>query len=85
MRADLRALLAEVEADELTAAAFTERLVAIHRHHLGAASETRELVRARRRALKAFEGLAREAPSRHHELEQLAEALGLGQRNPGSG
>jgi hypothetical protein len=31
----------------------------------------------RRKALTAFEDLGREAPSRHHELELLAEALGI--------
>jgi hypothetical protein len=76
-RADLAALLRDVRAGELTSADFYERLSDIHGRHLGDDANSAANEMSRIRALRAFEGLTREAPSRHHELERLADALGI--------
>lgn len=77
MRSDLVALLAEVEASVLSAGEFRERLLQIHARHLASQANAPEFERSRRKAIRAFNALTLEAPSRHHQLEQLADALGL--------
>jgi hypothetical protein len=77
MDADLAALLGDAGTGGLSSVEFSDRLTDIHVRHLGdeAAVVANEMSRVR--ALRAFEALGREAPSRHHELELLAAALGL--------
>jgi hypothetical protein len=77
MRPDLTALLGDASAGELTSSDFYERLTDIHLRHLGDDTNSAANQMSRARALRAFEGLTREAPSRHHELERLADALGI--------
>ena len=77
MRADLAALLGEASAGELSSAAFHDRLTQIHTRHLGENADTAANKTRRADALKAFERLTREAPSRHHEFELIAAALGI--------
>jgi hypothetical protein len=77
MRQQLAALLSDVSAGELSFADFDERLTEIHIRCLGDEANAAANELTRLRALRAFEGLTREAPSRHHELERLAEALGI--------
>jgi hypothetical protein len=77
MRAELAALFDDASAGGLSSAEFYDRLTDIHNRHLGADAGAVANEMSRDRALRAFEGLSREAPSRHHELELLAAALGL--------
>jgi hypothetical protein len=77
MRADLAALLADVTTGELSSADFYDRLTQIHTLHLRANANTPTNKTRRAKALRAFEHLGREAPSRHHELELIAAALGV--------
>jgi hypothetical protein len=77
IRADLAALLGDAAAGDLSSADFYDRLTQIHTRHLGDNANTPANKTSRARALRAFEHLGREAPSRHHELELIAEALGI--------
>jgi hypothetical protein len=77
MRADLTALLGEATAGELSSAGFRDRLAQIHTRYLGDNADTAANRTRRSKALRAFERLRREAPSRHHELELIADALGI--------
>jgi len=77
MRSDLAALLGEASASVLSSADFYERLRRIHTRHLGEKADTPTNATRRAEALKAFERLTREAPSRHHEFELIAVALGI--------
>jgi hypothetical protein len=77
MRTELTTLLDAVSSGEVSHADFYHRLEEIHDRHLGDSAKTAEHALIRRKALTAFEDLGREAPSRHHELELLAEALGI--------
>lgn len=77
MLPDLRALLDDVRAGGLSADEFRERLTRIHEKHPVDEALSRRLESERRQAFRAFDALTREAPSRHHELERLAEALGV--------
>jgi hypothetical protein len=76
------ALLGDVRAGGLTSADFYERLIDIHSRHLGDDANSAANEMSRIRALRAFEGLSREAPSRHHELERLPDALGTSPAEP---
>jgi hypothetical protein len=52
-------------------------LTQIHTRHLGDDADASANKARRVMALRAFEGLIRETPSRHHQLELLADALGV--------
>lgn len=69
MHAELAALLQEVAYGELTSPAFGDQLTQIHTRYLGE--------EANAPSNESRRGLGREAPSRHHELELLAESLGV--------
>ena len=77
MVADLCDLLAEARTEATTPSDFRARLDEIHTRHLGRDASAGDQVERRRRASKAYDGLRRESPSRHHQFELLAEALGL--------
>jgi hypothetical protein len=77
MHAELSALLRDATAGELSPADFYDRLTQIQTRHLGDNANTAANKSKRAKALRAFEGLKREAPSRHHELELIAGALGI--------
>lgn len=78
MRADLAVLLNAVRAGELETASFYDRLEEIHRRHLGTEAGSEDWVEARLRAVRIFDGLGTTEASRHHQLEALAESLGIG-------
>jgi len=77
MHADLTAFLDDATAGELSSVDFYDRLTEIHTRYLGGNANTAANKARRAKALRAFERLTREAPSRHHELELIAEALGI--------
>lgn len=74
---ELAALLRAAARSELSSSGFSDRLTRIHTRRLGEDADTRTNEARRVKALRAFENLTREATSRHHELELLAETLGV--------
>lgn len=74
---ELHALLAGVKAGEFGLSEFPERLEAIHRAHLGKAADKPEFVAARRKAGDRHADYVLSI-ERHHGLERLAKALGVG-------
>lgn len=77
MGADLAKLLDAVRAGELDTADFYDRLGAIHRRHLGSEAASEPWAEARLRAVRIFDGLGTTAASRHHQLEELSDVLGI--------
>lgn len=80
MDVELGALLAEARAGELAPAEFAERVESLHARHLGGQIDAPEFVNARREAVAAYDELTR-GRDRHHQLELIAQALGIGPRN----
>jgi hypothetical protein len=73
MKTELTLLYGEVVVGEVpTLEEFRQRLEAIESLEPGIVSDDNI-----GRALRAFSSLEREAPSRHHQLELLSEALGI--------
>ena len=70
LRQALDAILEDAREGELTREELDERLAEIAERHPRARFDAR-------RAGRAVDALAKDAPSRHHELEQLAAALGV--------
>jgi hypothetical protein len=77
MRPELAALLSNAASGGMSSADFYDRLMGIHIRLLGEGANAPANETRRVKALRAFDGLVREAPSRHHELELLADALGI--------
>ena len=76
MQRELAELMSVARVDELAPADFLERLESIHVRYLGESAYSPELVDRRRRALAAYDEVTL-GVDRHHELELLAEALGV--------
>lgn len=74
---ELQELLAGVKAGEFGLADFPARLEAIHRTHLGKVADKPEFVAARRKAGDRHADYVLSI-ERHHGLERLARALGVG-------
>jgi hypothetical protein len=74
---ELQELFAGVKAGEFGLADFSARLEAIHRAHLGGVADKPEFVAARRKASDRHADYALSI-ERHHGLERLAKALGIG-------
>jgi hypothetical protein len=77
MRVALRELLDIAQDGALSPSAFVEQLDAIHARYLGRDADVPEVVNARRKALAAYDELT-SGRDRHHQLELLADALGIG-------
>ena len=76
MRREVGELLKSARGDELEPSEFAARLASLHGRLLPAAADTRELVRRRRDASRAYGKLAAGTDiERHHNLELLAHAL----------
>jgi len=76
MQRQLADLLTSVRGGELTPSDFTVRLESLHARFLGEAANTPDMVERRRVASKAYDDLTL-GIDRHHDLERLAEALGI--------
>lgn len=76
MRRELADLFASARSGELTRADFAARLESLHQRFLGEDAATPNMVEQRRAASKAYDDLTL-GTDRHHNLERLAEALGI--------
>ena len=76
MQRELSELMSVARIDELAPADFLERLESIHVRYLGEGAYSPEFVDRRRRALAAYDEVTM-GIDRHHELELLADALGV--------
>ena len=76
MQGELGELLSVVRGEGLAPAEFLERLESIHIRYLGDDSNAPEFVTRRRKAFAAHEEFTM-GVDRHHQLELLAQALGL--------
>lgn len=81
MQIELTELVDVARAGELTPAEFGERVELIHARHLGGDIDASEFVNGRQRALAAYEEYLT-GRDRHHELEKIAEALGVARERP---
>jgi hypothetical protein len=76
MERELGSFLDVVRRGKLTPVAFVEQLEAIHGRFLGDELNSDEPVKARLDALAAYEELLSDI-DRHHQIELLAQALGV--------
>jgi len=76
MRGELGALLASVRDGELEPSTFEARLELLHARFVGKDASTRGMVERRRVAAVAYDDLT-SGTDRHHDLERLAQALGV--------
>jgi hypothetical protein len=76
MQAELGELLSVARAGELAPTDFLERLESIHARYLGDEALAPEFVSRRGQALAAYDEV-RLGVDRHHQLELLAQALGV--------
>jgi hypothetical protein len=77
MRVALSELLGVAHDGTLSPSAFGERLGSIHARYLGPDVNAPAVVEARRKALAAYDELT-SGRDRHHQLELIADALGIG-------
>lgn len=77
MQRELGDLLASARTGGLAGSDFTARLESLHARFLGEDANTPEMVEHRRAASKAYDDLTA-GTDRHHDLERLAQALGIG-------
>lgn len=75
-QSELRDLLAAARAGELESREFTARLESLHERLLGDGASTPEMTERRRAASKVYDELSA-GMDRHHDLERLAQALGI--------
>jgi hypothetical protein len=80
MRRELGELLASARSGELPASVFAARLVSLHGRFLGEDANTPGMVERRRVASVAYDDLT-SGTDRHHDLERLAQALGVDLRD----
>ena len=76
MQQELRAFLDVVRDGQLTPATFLQQLEAIHGRFLGNDFNSVEHAKARQHALAAYDEFTG-GIDRHHEIEQIAHALGI--------
>ena len=77
MRIALRELLDVAHDGTLSPSAFAERLDSIHARYLGGDADAPAAHAARRKAVAAYDELT-SGRDRHHHLELIADALGIG-------
>ena len=76
MRVELGELLDVAHDGVLSPTVFAERLDSIHTRHLGTDANSPAAMEARRKAVAAYDKLT-SGRDRHHQLELIANALGI--------
>ena len=76
MRRELVDLFVLARDGELARSDFHDRLKSLHARFLGADADAPDMVGRRRVASKAYDDLS-SGTDRHHDLERLAQALGI--------